>query len=81
MGNDQNLLEEEDLQMQQEGREESLTQSGREDQEQSDNLREELRQKDLGLFLAVARWSLLRTSSVLVEVVGKKVEAGVHRYS
>ena len=81
MGNDQNLLEEEDLQMQQEGREESLTQSGREDQEQSDNLREELRQKDLGLFLAVARCSLLRTSSVLVEVVGKKVEAGVHRYS
>ena len=61
-------------------REESLTQSGREDQEQSDNLREELRQKDLGLFLAVARCSLLRTSSVLVEVVGKKVEAGVHRY-
>ena len=86
MGNDQNLLEEEDLQMQQEGREESLTQYGREDQEQSDNLREELRQKDLGLFLAVARCSLLRTSSVLVEVVGKKakvrqVEAGVHRYS
>ena len=86
VGNDQNLLEEEDLQMQQEGREESLTQSGREDQEQSDNLREELRQKDLGLFLAVARCSLLRTSSVLVEVVGKKakvrqVEAGVHRYS
>ena len=38
MGNDQNLLEEEDLQMQQEGREESLTQSGRENQEQSDNI-------------------------------------------
>jgi hypothetical protein len=81
VGNDQNLLEEEDLQMQQEGREESLTQSGREDQEQSDNLREELRRKDLGLFLAVARYSLSRTSSLWGEVVGKKakvrqVEAG-----